>query len=933
MRALLVSLLLLFPAAAAGETPARAPGDWRDTLERAARAVVVLRISVPRAFDTEKAVYATATGFVVDAQRGLILTNRHVVEPGPAVAEAVFLNHEEVDVWAVYRDPVHDFGFYRYDPEQVKFMEPVELQLAPERARVGTEIRVLGNDSGEKLSILAGTLARLDRDAPRYGKGQYNDFNTFYYQAASSTSGGSSGSPVIDRDGWVVALNAGGRRRSAASFYLPLDRVVRALELIRAGEQVPRGTLQAVFRHRSYDELRRLGLRTETETAVRREVPAATGMLIVDEIVPGGPAAGKLEVGDVVVRVEGRLATAFIPIEAVLDERVGEEIGFLVERGGQPVEVAVRVQDLHSITPDAYLELGGAVVHQLSYQMARGHGVPMRGIYVASAGYMFSRAGVPSGVVITEVDGQPVASLDEFSRLFERFPADSRVTVRYFHLKDPRTERVAVVRVDRRWFPMRHCVRADPSGRWPCQAAADPPPAPAPRPAATTFPREDERPARVLAASLVMVQFDVPFRVEGVHGDRFLGAGLVLDAERGLVLVDRDTAPIALGDVRLTFAAAVEIPGEVFYLHPEHNMAVIRYDPALLGDTPVRSAELRATPLEAGDAVWLVGLGRRHDIVAQKTSVARVEAAVLPLGEAPRFRESNMELVVLNDATPTVGGVLADGKGRVLALWASFSTPDEDPPSSFFAGIPAARVLDMVTPLREGRAVGWRSLGAELRPITVAEARARGLPEHAARRFEARGAGRRRVLSVTRLAAGFPSSELLEEGDLLLSVNGEVVISFAQVERAAQAERVELVVLRDGAELALSVPTLTLDGRGLDRCLLWAGAALHAPHHALAAQRGIEREGVYVSWFWYGSPANRARLGGTRRILAVDGQPTPDLDAFLAAVAGRPDGDAVRLRTADLEGKVSVVSLELDQQFWPTVELRRGERGWLRVAH
>ena len=45
MRALLVSLLLLFPAAAAGETPARAPGDWRDTLERAARAVVVLRRS------------------------------------------------------------------------------------------------------------------------------------------------------------------------------------------------------------------------------------------------------------------------------------------------------------------------------------------------------------------------------------------------------------------------------------------------------------------------------------------------------------------------------------------------------------------------------------------------------------------------------------------------------------------------------------------------------------------------------------------------------------------------------------------------------------------------------------------------------------------------------------------------------------------------
>ena len=82
-------------------TRVRAPdpppfAQWKYTLERALPAIVVIRANYVRPFDGDHAGAGHATGFVVDAKRGLILTNRHVVSTGPVRAEATFLNKEEV---------------------------------------------------------------------------------------------------------------------------------------------------------------------------------------------------------------------------------------------------------------------------------------------------------------------------------------------------------------------------------------------------------------------------------------------------------------------------------------------------------------------------------------------------------------------------------------------------------------------------------------------------------------------------------------------------------------------------------------------------------------------------------------------------------------------------------------------------------------------
>ena len=50
--------------------------SWNRTLEHISSAVVSIRVDSTRAFDTERNQSSQATGFVVDAERGLILTNR-----------------------------------------------------------------------------------------------------------------------------------------------------------------------------------------------------------------------------------------------------------------------------------------------------------------------------------------------------------------------------------------------------------------------------------------------------------------------------------------------------------------------------------------------------------------------------------------------------------------------------------------------------------------------------------------------------------------------------------------------------------------------------------------------------------------------------------------------------------------------------------------
>ncbi|KAF9161882.1 hypothetical protein BGX20_001950 [Mortierella sp. AD010] len=917
------------------------PPQWQKVIEKAVKAIVSIKFSQVSAFDTEGPETSEASGFIVDAERGLILTNRHVACAGPFVGEAVCHDHEEVDVFPVYRDPVHDFGFLKFDPSKIRYMEVTSIPLVPEMAKVGIDIRVVGNDAGEKLSILSGSISRLDRNAPEYGDLTYNDFNTFYLQAASSTSGGSSGSPVIDINGNAVALQAGGSLKAATDFFLPLDRVRRALTFIQEGKHVPRGTIQTQFMYRPFDETRRLGLSQETEALIRSTFPEEIGMLVAETVLPKGPASDCLEEGDILVSINGELITKFVPLEDCFDRNVGNEIEIVAERGGEQRTFKVTVQDLHSITPDRYVEIGGAKLNNLSYQLARSFCVPVSGVYVAEPSGMFRFEGPDRGWLLSSIDNQSIQNLDDFIEVMQKIPDRERIPVVYYSIADVHTTSVAVIQVERHWSRFRLAVRNDKTGLWDFTNLGTPLPPKPIVPSTVKFLELDESlgPAKELFSSMVKVGYYMPCRIDGFPKSRKYGAGLVVDAERGLIVVSRNIVPFAMGDLNVTIADSIIVPGKVVYLHPTHNFAIVSYNPKDIGGTPIQSAKISPINLVQGHQVSLVAFNHNQRPICLRTIVTDITSVTIPHNATPRFRGINLDAITLDTplAQQCSSGVLADSEGRVQGLWLSYlgERNNSGRDNEYHLGLHISTIMPVLVPMQKGLYPKLRSLNIEVVTVQMAQARHMGLSDEWVKKVEEANPSRHHIFMVRRTETGSVSASILQELDLILSINGKVITRMYELDVQYDSKELDIVVLRKKVEVQLTVPTEEIDGNGTSRLAIWAGAMMHEPHKAVLQQSKTLPSRVYVSARSKGSPSYMYGMVPTMWITHINGTPTPDLDALLKAVRQCPDNSYVRVKTMSFDMIPTVLSIKTNMHYWPTAEMIRDdseESGWRKVA-
>ena len=106
---------------------------------------------------------------------------------------------------------------------------------------LGDELLLIGNNEKEEYTIKFGRITNLN-----VNKG---DRHSSYIHTTFDRTGGSSGSPVWNTAGQVIAIHA--RGTDTSSFELPIDYLYDALELIRNKISIQRGEIWRRFRNSS----------------------------------------------------------------------------------------------------------------------------------------------------------------------------------------------------------------------------------------------------------------------------------------------------------------------------------------------------------------------------------------------------------------------------------------------------------------------------------------------------------------------------------------------------------------------------------------------------------------------------------------------------------------------------------------------------------
>ncbi len=392
--------------------PATGQHQWAQQIESFKPMVVNVETSTEVPLETEAKGTGFATGFIVDAERGILATNRHVTGSGPSYVKINFFDGSFTEAKELYYDPTHDFGFYQVQPDEIDFSLQAVTLGSWRDLKLGEDVLLIGNNDKEEYSIKFGTVANLN-----VNKG---DRHSTYIHTTFDRTGGSSGSPVWNTRGEVVAIHA--RGTDTSSFELPIDYVTDTLKRLQQGLPVERGDVGIDAELISIGEaIKHFGLPATCAEEIGLSPAGPPKVIQIDSVVPHSTGDGILRASDILYRIDGELIRDDLyGLDAMLNQRVGQTVQLQVYRNGAPLQCEVPVENLEHQKVSEFLLFAGAVFHDITPRLRRVLYFDDEGVFMSFAdpGSSFSRIGqlARSGnakVVVQEINGMPIRHLSD----------------------------------------------------------------------------------------------------------------------------------------------------------------------------------------------------------------------------------------------------------------------------------------------------------------------------------------------------------------------------------------------------------------------------------------------------------------------------------------------------------------------------------------
>ncbi|HDJ1437981.1 TPA: serine endoprotease DegP [Serratia rubidaea] len=346
---------------------------------------------------------ALGAGVVIDAAKGYVVTNNHVVDNANKI-QVQLSDGRRFDAKIIGKDPRSDIALIQLK----NFKNLTAIKMADsDQLRVGDYTVAIGNPYGLGETATSGIVSALGRSGLNLEN--YENF----IQTDAAINRGNSGGALVNLNGELIGINTailapdGGN--IGIGFAIP-SNMVKSLtaQMVQYG-QVKRG------------ELGIMGTELNSELAQAMKVDAQRGAFVSQVMPKSSAAKAGIKAGDVIVTMNGKAISSFASFRAQIGTLpAGSKMSLGIIRDGKPVTVDVTLEQSKQTQVDAGNINAGIEGAELSNVQAGNH----KGVRVDSvkAGSAAASIGLKKGDVILGVNQQPVQNLGELRKIIDSKP-------------------------------------------------------------------------------------------------------------------------------------------------------------------------------------------------------------------------------------------------------------------------------------------------------------------------------------------------------------------------------------------------------------------------------------------------------------------------------------------------------------------------------